>query len=106
MTMAQKTYAGITVEVTDEGYLADASQWTKEIGAAIADEEGVNITDKHYEVIDFIRTKVNNGEGLTIRAIGKSGIVDIKGFYQLFPGAPLKKATKIAGVPKPESCIQ
>ena len=103
--MATKTIAGVTIEVSDEGYLVDASQWTKEIAAGIAAEEGVEITDKHYEVIDFIRTKIAGGEGLTIRAIGKSGIVDIKGFYQLFPGAPLKKATKIAGVAKPASCI-
>ncbi|MBC35619.1 MAG: sulfur relay protein DsrC [Bacteroidetes bacterium] len=103
--MATKEYAGVAVEVTDDGYLVDAGQWTKEVGAEIAKEEGIDITDKHYEVIEFIREKVAGGAGLTIRAIGKSGIVDIKGFYQLFPGAPLKKATKISGVPKPASCI-
>jgi tRNA 2-thiouridine synthesizing protein E len=31
--------------------------------------------------------------------------VDIKEFYALFPNAPLKTATKIAGVPKPAGCI-
>lgn len=103
--MATKTYAGVNVEVTDEGYLVDTNQWTKEVGAEIAKEEGIEITDKHYEVIDFIRNKVNGGATLTIRGIGKSGIVDIKSFYKLFPGAPLKKATKISGVPKPSSCI-
>jgi tRNA 2-thiouridine synthesizing protein E len=103
--MATKEFAGVNVEVTDEGYLTDANQWTKEVGAGIALEEGIELTDKHYEVIDFIRDKVMGGATLTIRGIGKSGIVDIKGFYQLFPGAPLKKATKISGVPKPSSCI-
>ncbi len=103
--MATKTFAGVSIEVSAEGYMMDASQWTKEIGTEIAKEEGIELTDKHFELIDFIRNKVNNGETLTIRGIGKSGIVDIKGFYQLFPGAPLKKATKISGVPKPASCI-
>lgn len=103
--MATKTYAGVSVDVSGEGYMNDPAQWTKEIAAEIAKEEGVELTDKHFELIDFIRTKVLNGDGLTIRGIGKSGIVDIKGFYQLFPGAPLKKATKISGVPKPASCI-
>ena len=42
---------------------------------------------------------------LIVTGMGKSGIVDVKEFYGLFPGAPLKKATKIAGVPKPTSCI-
>ena len=103
--MATKTFAGVTVEVTDDGYLTDSSQWNKEVGAEIAIEEGIEITDKHYEIIEFIREKVSGGATLTIRSIGKSGVVDIKGFYQLFPGAPLKKATKISGVAKPSSCI-
>ncbi|WP_317193350.1 TusE/DsrC/DsvC family sulfur relay protein [Polaribacter sp. BAL334] len=29
----------------------------------------------------------------------------MKEFYELFPGGPLKVSTKIAGVPKPKSCI-
>ena len=103
--MATKTIAGVNVDVTEEGYLTDASQWTEEIAKAIAKEEGIELTDKHFEVIKYIRDKVAAGEGLTIRGIGKSGVVDAKTFYQLFPGAPLKKATKIAGVPKPVSCI-
>ena len=42
---------------------------------------------------------------LSIRKVGKSGVVDIKQFYALFPGGPLKKASRIAGIPKPASCI-
>lgn len=103
--MAEKTYAGKSVSVTDDGYLTDASQWTKEIAAEIAKEEGIDITDKHYAVIDFIREKTLKGEALTIRSIGKSGVVDTKGFYDLFPGAPLKKASRIAGIAKPSSCV-
>jgi len=103
--MTTKTYAGATVEVNDEGYMTDSSQWNKEIAKAIAVEEGIELTDKHFEVIEFIRNKVADGATLTIRGINKSGVVDAKSFYQMFPGAPLKKATKIAGVPKPESCI-
>ncbi|MBC8320378.1 MAG: TusE/DsrC/DsvC family sulfur relay protein [Bacteroidetes bacterium] len=103
--MSTKTIAGVEINVTEDGYMNDASQWSKEIAAEIAKEEGVELTDKHFELIDFIRNKVAAGEGLTLRGIGKSGVVNAKEFYQLFPGAPLKKATKIAGVPKPTSCI-
>ncbi len=103
--MSTKTIIGVEINVDDEGYMTDISQWTKEIGTKIAKEEGIELTDKHYELIEFIRNKVSADEGLTIRGIGKSGIVNAKEFYQLFPGAPLKKATKISGVPKPTSCI-
>ncbi len=103
--MSIKTIAGVDINVNDEGYMEDASQWTKEIAKEIAKEEGVELSDKHFEVIEFVRGKVAAGEGLTIRGIGKSGVVNAKEFYALFPGAPLKKATKISGVPKPTSCI-
>lgn len=103
--MAQKTYAGVTVEVNDEGYFTDPSQWTKEIAVDVAKQEGVELTDKHYEMLEYLRNKFNSGDQLTIRGINKSGIVDVKTFYQMFPGAPLKKSTKIAGIPKPTSCV-
>jgi len=103
--MAQKVYAGKTVDVNEEGYFTTPSQWTKEIGAEIAKEEGIELTDKHYAIIEFLRTRHNNGDALSIRSINTSGVIDVKTFYQLFPGAPLKKATKIAGIPKPASCV-
>lgn len=103
--MAQKTYAGVSVDVNDEGYFTDPSQWTKEIAADVAKEQGLELTDKHYEMLEYLRNKFNSGDQLTIRGINKSGIVDVKTFYQMFPGAPLKKSTKIAGVPKPTSCV-
>jgi len=103
--MTQITYAGVVLEVNDEGYMLQKSQWTKEIAKAIAKEANIELTDKHFEVIEFLRDRVAKGESLTIRSIGKSGIVDIKGFYALFPGAPLKLATRIGGLPKPVSCV-
>lgn len=103
--MVQKTLGAFTIEVNEEGYMVNSGEWSKEIAIEIAKEEGIELTDKHFELINYIRDRVAKGEGLTIRAIGKSGVTDIKGFYQLFPGAPLKKATKIAGVAKPASCI-
>lgn len=103
--MAQKTYAGVTVEVNEEGYFNNPAQWTKEMAAEIAKEEGVVLTDKHLDMLEYLRDRFSKGEALTIRGVGKSGIVDIKGFYDLFPGAPMKKASKIAGIPKPSSCI-
>jgi len=38
--MAQKTYAGITVDVNEEGYFTNPSQWTKEIAVEIAESSG------------------------------------------------------------------
>ncbi|NOY38415.1 MAG: TusE/DsrC/DsvC family sulfur relay protein [Chlorobi bacterium] len=103
--MATKSYAGVNVEVNDEGYLTDPSQWTPVIAKELAKEENIELTDKHFEVLNFIREEHAKGNVLTIRKVGKSGVVDIKGFYDLFPGGPLKKASKIGGIPKPSSCV-
>jgi tRNA 2-thiouridine synthesizing protein E len=103
--MAQKTIAGKSIEVNDEGYLVDASEWSREVAAEMAKEEGIELTDKHFEVLEFLRQASEKGETLTIRKVGKSGITDIKGLYQLFPGGPLKLSSKFAGIPKPASCV-
>jgi TusE/DsrC/DsvC family sulfur relay protein len=103
--MAQKTYAGVTVDISEEGYFTNTSQWTKEIAMEIAKEEGIDLTEDHFKVLEYLRDRFAKGEALSIRGINKSGIVDVKAFYQMFPGAPLKKSTKIAGIPKPESCV-
>jgi len=103
--MAQKIIAGVTVDLNEEGYFTNPSQWTKELAAEVAMESGILLTDKHYAILDFLRERYSKGEALTIRSVGNAGIVDIKGFYGLFPGAPMKKAAKIAGIPKPSSCM-
>ena len=103
--MAQKTYAGVAVDVNEEGYFTNPEQWTKEIAVEIAKEVDLVLTDQHYAIMDFLRNRHLAGDALSIRSINRSGVIDVKTFYQLFPGAPLKKATKIAGIPKPTSCI-
>lgn len=97
--------AGIRLDVTEDGYLTGVSQWTKEIGLEIAKNEGVEMTDRHWEVVSWLQEQVKNDVALSVRGIKKSGVLNIKEFYALFPKGPLKVSTKIAGVPKPKSCI-
>ena len=103
--MTEKIFAGYCVKCNDQGYLQDLDEWNREVGIEIAKEEGIEMTDRHWEVIDYLRNQCKQEVSLTVRKVGKSGIVDIKGFYQLFPKGPLKTASKIAGIPKPVSCI-
>lgn len=88
-----------------EGYLEEPNKWDEEIAKQIAAEHNLILTDKHFEVLNWLRQKYFEEVPLSIRKVGKSGIVDIKQFYQLFPGGPLKISSKIAGIPKPVSCI-
>ncbi len=103
--MSLKTIAEVEVNVSEDGYLEDMTQWNEEIAKEIASEIGIELTDKHFEVINYLREKTAAEEALTIRKVGKSGIVTIKELYKLFPKGPLKFSSKIAGIPKPTSCI-
>lgn len=100
-----KVLAGKEINVNEEGFLTDFSQWDENVAKEIAREEEISLEDKHWEVLNYLQEQHKNDVPLTIRKVGKSGVVDIKGFYALFPGGPLKKASRIAGIPKPVSCI-
>ncbi|MBC8385486.1 MAG: TusE/DsrC/DsvC family sulfur relay protein [Candidatus Cloacimonetes bacterium] len=105
--MATKEIAGNTIDVNEEGYLTDLGQWNETVAESIAKEEGIEqLTDRHWEVIKYLQNFFNeNGSMPTIRKLKKSGVVETKELYSLFPGGPLKKSSKIAGLKKPESCI-
>lgn len=102
----KKQIAGRDIDVNEEGYLLDPTQWDESIATAIAAEESIGpLTESHMKLLRYLREQQAAGVALTIRGIGKSGVVTIKEFYDLFPGGPLKKASKIAGIPKPVGCI-
>jgi tRNA 2-thiouridine synthesizing protein E len=102
----EKVFEGVSVSVNEEGYLTEFCQWDKGVAMCIAAEEGIQeLTDKHWEALNYIQDQFQNKKPLSIRGIKKSGVLNIKDFYALFPGGPLKKASKIAGIPKPVSCI-
>lgn len=101
----ETTIDGQAVKVNEEGFLTDFSQWTEEVARNIAEKENISLTEDHWKVIHYLQDQYRKEIPLTIRKVGKSGVVDIKQFYALFPGGPLKKASKISGIPKPASCI-
>ena len=101
----EKTIGTKVINFSEDGYMTDLSQWDKQIGGELASGESVDMTDGHWEVVDYLQNQFKSEKSLSIRGIKKSGVVNIKEFYRLFPGGPLKISTKIAGIPKPKSCI-
>lgn len=101
----QKDLGGQQVEVSQEGYLVNPDSWNGEIAKDIAKDLNIELTQTHWDVLNWLREQHYQGVEVNIRKVGKSGIVDIKQFYQLFPGGPLKNASKIAGLKKPTSCL-
>ncbi len=89
-----------------EGFMLDASAWTPEIGNALAAREGIELTERHWVVINYCRAEWKaKGEAPTLRGITKNTDVSTKELYQLFPGGPGKLAAKVAGLKKPTGCI-
>ena len=104
--MTKKEIAGVTVDLDDEGYMTHHAQWTREVAAALAKEEGIELTAAHWKVLDFIDKDFREKGVLPgMRRMNKIGGVPTKDLYALFPGGPIKKAAKIAGYPKPVSCV-
>jgi len=105
--MATKTIAGVNVEVNEEGFLLDSSQWNTDIAAEIAKEEGIaELTPAHWKIIEFCRqSAAANGAAPTLRAITNGAGVPTKELFSLFPKGPAKKVAKISGLGKPEGCV-
>ena len=95
-----------TIERNAEGFMIDPNAWTEEIARALALEEGLELTDRHWIVINYARAEfAKNGEAPTLRRITKQTDVGMKEIYQLFPDGPAKRAAKVAGLGKPTGCI-
>jgi len=95
-----------TIEFDQDGFMVNPNAWTPEIGKAIAASIDIQLTDRHWVVINFARKEFEaNGEAPTLRRITKTTDISTKEIYQLFPGGPAKVAAKISGLGKPTGCI-
>ena len=99
---------GKTIETDADGYLTDANDWTEELIQVIADADGLEMTERHFDVVKYLRDEhVNNGgnepnERTILKAMSKlwGEKVTSKYMYELFPGMPSKQGRKFAGLPK------
>ena len=105
--------AGKTIEVDEEGYLVNLSDWDEQVAEYLAKEEKVEMTQNHWEVVNFLREYYSEYQiAPAIRVLTKAIAKKLgpdkgnnKYLYELFPYGPAKQACKIAGLPKPTGCI-
>jgi len=96
-----------------QGYLLNSTQWDEALAVEIAKLESVELDEKHWQVIFFVREfYLEFNTSPAIRALVKAmqkkygtEIINSRYLYRLFPEGPAKQATKIAGLPKPARCI-
>lgn len=98
---------GRPVHLDLEGFLANQAEWTPELAEALARENGIALTPQHWKVITFCREDAAKNSGLSpgLRRISQLSGVSMKELYALFPKGPGKLAARIAGLPKPKSCL-
>jgi len=105
--------AGKSLETDEEGYLANLNDWTPEVATIMAKVDDCDLTDPHWEVINFLREyyeeyQIAPAVRVLTKAIGKKLGADkgnSKYLYELFPYGPAKQACKYAGLPKPTGCV-
>ncbi len=103
--MSSLEVAGKSITLTEEGYLENFADWNKEVAEALAKQENIELTDNHWKVIETLQAKYKeSGELPTLRRLSKDCGLKTKDLYDLFPERPLKKAAKLAGLPKPTGC--
>ena len=104
--MPTATIAGAEVQINDEGFLTEYDEWSEDIGTELAKNIGVDMTDRHWELIRWLREDYKEkGETATTRRVQTAGGVPTKKQFELFPKKPAKKMSYVAGLPKPKGCV-
>ncbi len=104
---------GSDVAVDEEGYLEDLGDWNEDIAAHMADEDDLELTSEHWDIINFLREyydeyQIAPAVRVLTKAVGKKFGKEkgnSKYLYALFPYGPGKQACRFAGLPKPTGCI-
>ncbi len=104
---------GKTYEVDEEGYLQDWQQWHEGIAEFMAKQDGIALTEEHWEIIRFLRGYFEKYQIAPMIKILTKEIAKTMGkekgntkyLYELYPAGPAKQACRYAGLPKPTGCV-
>ena len=97
------------IETTETGFLLNAEDWSRAVATEIAKTQDIEMTDKHWDVIEYLRDEFfnHNGNQPNTRNIVKAlknkcpdTDVTAGSLYKLFPKDPSKQAGMIAGLPE------
>ncbi len=97
----------------NDGFLANLDDWNEDAARWLANQESIELTDAHWEVLHALRDFYHTYElspamrPLVKHIAQKLGPDKGRSVYlmQLFPGSPAKLAAKIAGLPRPTNCL-
>ena len=99
--------AGRDIETDSEGYIKNLDEWSEAFAIARAREEGLELTDEHWQVIRYLRDYYQeHGVQAQVRVMIRhfTGLWgEEKGsnhyLHELFPiGGPQKQGNRLAGL--------
>lgn len=100
-------HGNLSIELDERGYLADPARWNEEVAAVLARDEGIaQLTDEHWALIHFLRRyQADHGTAPMVRVLCKETGFTLKRIYELFENGPARGACRVAGLPRPDSCV-
>jgi tRNA 2-thiouridine synthesizing protein E len=100
-------HGDISLELDIHGFVVNGATWSEEAAAALAIQEGIpELTPDHWKVIHFLRAHhAQHGVVPMVRVLCKETGFTLKHIYDLFEKGPNQGACRIAGLPRPDSCV-
>jgi tRNA 2-thiouridine synthesizing protein E len=97
---------GVELQADEQGFLLEPN-YGDEAVKVIAAAEGIELTDAHWEVVNFLREEYKTSSHTPNFRTMLKGMqatrpgADSKALYDLFPLGPAKQGAKVAGLPQP-----
>ena len=97
------------IELNENGFLENPEDWNTDVAKALAESQGLSLSDRHCDVINYLRQEFfeNGGNQPNNRIMAKAMAetwhgekVNASILFDLFPGTPSKQAGMIGGLPE------
>ncbi len=99
-------------ETDPKGNMFDLESWSPLYAQRIAEAEGIELTEEHWEIVVYLRERYRNkGAPAHAREVLKEleeKFCEGKGrrhLYELFPGGPVTQGSRLAGLPVPPYAV-
>jgi TusE/DsrC/DsvC family sulfur relay protein len=105
-------FGGRLIPLDEDGHLVNAEDWSEGLAVRFALQDGVELTNDHWQVIRFVREHYLRFKSFPMprllvkglnRALGREQFT-IKALYALFPDTPMRRSCRYSGIPQPAGC--
>ena len=102
-------FGGRQIEVDERGYLVDPFAWERKMAEVMAANDGLTLTEAHWEIINFLRNYyekywISPKIKIMVKEVGKAlgwEKGNTRYLYNLFPDGPAETSCRYAGIPNP-----